>query len=73
MKQRRVAHCVIFSKLNDHNDKKSHHVDQKIEDTTTGLVASLAKKVHSISENNSASITEYIDSMKSEVNLLDQL
>lgn len=43
----------------------------KIEETAAGLQASYATKLRSISENNAATIVEYISAMKSEVNLSD--
>lgn len=46
-------------------------LDRKIEETTTGLPAHCAKQLHSVIDDNSAIIIEYITTMKSEVNLSD--
>jgi integrase len=43
----------------------------RIDETTSGLAASIAKQIHSISEDNATTIIEYIATMKSEVNLSD--
>jgi integrase len=43
----------------------------KIEESAAGLAASYAKQLHSISEDNAATIAKYIAAMKSEVNLSD--
>jgi len=51
--------------------KSSPILDRKIEETCAGLQASYTKRVLSISENNAATIVEYIAVMKSEVNLSD--
>ena len=46
-------------------------LDRKIEETSTGLQASFAKHLRSISEDNAATIIQYVAAMKSEVNLSD--
>ena len=46
-------------------------LDRKIEETSTGLPASCAKHLRSISETNAITVIEYIAAMKSEVNLSD--
>ena len=51
--------------------KSSPILDRKIEEATVGLSASYAKQLHSICEDNAATIIEYITAMKSEVNLSD--
>ena len=46
-------------------------LDIKINETAAGLAASFTKILHSICENNTAVIIDYIATMKSEVNLSD--
>jgi hypothetical protein len=46
-------------------------LDTKIEEISTGLQKSYGDKLHSISEDNAATIIDYIAAMKSEVNLSD--
>ena len=46
-------------------------LDRRIEETSTGLSASCAKHLRSISETNVITVIEYIAAMKSEVNLSD--
>jgi hypothetical protein len=51
--------------------KSSPILDRRIEETTAGLPDSYAKCLRSVSEENIATIIEYIAAMKSEVNLSD--
>jgi hypothetical protein len=51
--------------------KSSPILDRRIEETTAGLPDSYAKGLRSVSEENIATIIEYIAAMKSEVNLSD--
>ena len=50
---------------------QSSLLDMKIDETASGLSASYAKQLHSISGDNATTITKYIAAMKSEVNLSD--
>jgi integrase len=51
--------------------KVSPLLDRKIQEAAVGLQASFTKQLNSISEDNAATIIEYIAAMKSEVNLSD--
>ncbi|MGB8777952.1 MAG: hypothetical protein WCC82_06935, partial [Nitrososphaeraceae archaeon] len=50
---------------------KSALLDRKIEECTAGLLASLIKQLHSIGDDNAATVVKYIEVMKTEVNLSD--
>jgi hypothetical protein len=51
--------------------KGSPLLDRKIEETAAGLTASIARQLHSIGEDNSATLVKYVGAMKSEVNPSD--
>jgi integrase len=51
--------------------KSSPLLDRKIEEISAGLAASSANNLHSISEDNAATIVKYIGVMKVETNLAD--
>jgi hypothetical protein len=51
--------------------KVSPLLDREIEETCAGLATSFARHLCSIGENNSATIVQYISTMKSEVNPSD--
>ena len=53
------------------SQSQSSLLDMKIDETASGLSASYAKQLHSISGDNATTITKYIAAMKSEVNLSD--
>jgi hypothetical protein len=46
-------------------------LDRKIEEWTAGLAASTTKRMYSISRDNAATIVQYLEAMKIEVNLSD--
>jgi hypothetical protein len=46
-------------------------LDRKIEECTAGLAASATKRMYSISRDNAATIVQYLEAMKTEVNLSD--
>jgi hypothetical protein len=46
-------------------------LDRKIEECTAGLAASTTKRMYSISRDNAATIVQYLEAMKIEVNLSD--
>ncbi|MGC2483583.1 MAG: hypothetical protein WA398_07460, partial [Nitrososphaeraceae archaeon] len=50
---------------------KSALLDRKIEECAAGLLTSIIKQLHSIGEDNAATIVKYIEVMKTEVNLSD--
>jgi integrase len=51
--------------------KSSPILDRRIEETGAGLPASYTRQLHSISDDNAATIIDYIAAMKNEVNLAD--
>jgi hypothetical protein len=51
--------------------KGSPLLDRKIDETTAGLTAAIAKQLHSIGEDNATTIVKYVSAMKSEVNPSD--
>jgi hypothetical protein len=53
------------------NAHSSPLIERKIEETSAGLQAAFARHLSSIGEANAITIIEYIDAMKSEVNLSD--
>jgi hypothetical protein len=52
-------------------ERSSPLLEVKIEETCAGLQTSHVKQLHSISQDNAATIVDYIAAMKSEVNLSD--
>jgi hypothetical protein len=51
--------------------KGSPLLDRQIDEAAAGLTAAITKQLHSISEDNAATIVKYIEVMKSEVNPAD--
>ncbi|MGB7679997.1 MAG: hypothetical protein WBL49_14405, partial [Nitrososphaeraceae archaeon] len=46
-------------------------LDRKIDEAAAGLTAAIAKQLHSIGEDNAATIVKYVGAIKSEVNPAD--
>ncbi|MGB7557730.1 MAG: hypothetical protein WBM37_04365, partial [Nitrososphaeraceae archaeon] len=48
-------------------------LDRKIDEAAAGLTAAIAKQLHSIGEDNAATIVKYVGAIKSEVNPANQI
>jgi hypothetical protein len=66
-----TRHYLMLSSTVTPTANISPLLERKIEETSAGLQKAFARHLSSISEDNAATIIEYIAAMKSEVNLSD--
>jgi hypothetical protein len=66
-----LSQAQSHSRASASDSASSALLDRKIEECTAGLAASTTKHMYSISRDNAATIVQYLEAMKTEVNLSD--